>query len=155
MNNILSTIALILCIATPSMSKEHPKATRYEISGYALDVPDSVKCDQHDMEDFTVLHCKRDARTLISMYLGNAPDFRDNQKTKDDVIVIGQWKGTKRRSAGKSGERIDILLKLKANGWPTFAHFFYDSPRNGDRKLADAIINSFRSAPDPKGAKPI
>jgi hypothetical protein len=92
--------------------------------------------------DFQIIDFQYDGKTILSLYLGNAP-----QRIADthgemisglpaQSIVVSDDAGTSR----------DTLVTLPGSiSWPRFAHFFYRGNSKTASAMADATIASFRT----------
>jgi hypothetical protein len=94
--------------------------------------------------DFQIVDFQYAGKTILSLYVGNAPQRIANAHSETinglpaQSIVVSDDAGISR----------DTLVTLPQSFlWPTFAHFFYRGNSKAASAMADAAIASFRTEP--------
>jgi hypothetical protein len=111
----------------------------------ALTLPSEVTSLQSPTKmDFQIVDFQYAGKTILSLYLGNAPQRianahgeKINGLPAQSVVVSDD--------AGISRDALVILPK--SISWPTFAHFFYRGNSKAASAMADATIASFGTEP--------
>jgi hypothetical protein len=108
-------------------------------------VPKGVKVSKtYPMEDFDLYTCSQRGVTILNFYVGNSPSFPGaNNSTAGitETTVNGMQTKDLRRSGDNTNSR-ETLIKLSAETWPQYVHFWYSELSQIKSETADSIIIS-------------
>jgi hypothetical protein len=136
-------VAISLGLPTVAISGTQKLEERADIGGVlSLSLPTDLQVlkDNGDSIDFDVYYVMENKKSILTVYLGNAPSFA---QTGDEKVIIGGCTALSRVSmTGDSVDR-DVLLTLQTEDlFPHFIHLFYRKLSARQTALSDTIINS-------------
>jgi hypothetical protein len=123
------------------MRQFHPESE----SRISVNQPNSVEVSQKsDVEDFELYEFRRGKKVILTIYIGNAPSFRDSEKQASQKVSLNGNTAFSFRKKTRIGLSRDVLVELPTRKrWPTRVHMFYRGLPQRLADVADRMIASF------------
>jgi len=144
----LTTTVAATCHTASYAADDKPKTHEYRAEHIVLTLPQDVAVKKVDNVDFCLLYFSQGSDHLMTVYMGNAPNFPldapKNVKVETTsgvqcVIKSVRWEEPKK---GYSRQVLIAVTGKLAHQWPVAYHFMYRGHDTKIRDEADAIIQS-------------
>jgi hypothetical protein len=154
-----SLLAVLLLPAVGCLAGERQDwKTNTLAPGLTIQAPAGVKMTrQRPTGDFDILTFKRESKTILSVYLGNQPDFprkTAGSSFKEETVNGLKTESRTKQEADAAASR-DVLFHLREDGtWPQRLHCWYVRSGALDSAEADQMISTVRLAAAPREKSP-
>lgn len=141
---IAATISLSACTlgANAQQAPLFPRYNLGEVASIAIPIDATLLKSESTAVDFHVFSVVMSGQKVLSLYLGNAPNFPlDGSKQ----LRIGKCLALSTTTSSQGEESRDVLMGIEnAQNFPTRLHMFYRNLNTETARQADDVIASVR-----------